>query len=234
MGLCDWVRHSAVHANDGEAMPCHWRFDAVEFFVRSHYKYLTFALRLLSNINGPLSPQLAHTLTWNRTVNLVGDPDRNLEMDLFMEFLNRAYKESSKVSRDQLIPATIERHSTMLAMGFQMEELFDKNRSVRRKHGKPDRSGEVLVVAMGVVQYQLATCIPGRTHHRQQMLRLEDWTTLKDTTKFRGVHYDTYSLDSFTYGTPITNQYNYSIAYITSVTWSLCDRAGMACGIRSL
>ena len=186
MGLSDPVRHSAVRANDGEAMLRHWRFDAVKFFVRSHHKYLTFCLRLLSNVNRAASPQLAHTLTWNRTVNVVGGPDRNLEMDLFMEFINRAYKESSKVSRGQLTPATIERHSKMLAMGFQIDELFDKNRSVRRKHGKPDRSREVLSVAMDVVQYQLASCIPGRTHHGLQMLRLKDWTTPMDTTKFRG------------------------------------------------
>ena len=165
MGLCDRVRHSAVYANDSEAMLYHCCFDAVEFFVRGHLKYLTFALRLLSNINGAVSPQLAHTLTWNRAVNLVGGPDRNLEMDLFMEFLNRAYKESSKVSRGQLTPATIERHCKMLAMGFQMDELFDMSRSVSRKHGKPDRSGEVLAVAVGVIQYQLVTCIQGRTHH---------------------------------------------------------------------
>ena len=185
MGLSDRVRHTAVRQNDGLGMLRHWKFDLAELFTRRHNKYVIYCHRLLSNVNGAASAQLAHTLTWNRTVNMVGGPERNLEMDLFMEFLNRAYKESSKTSRGQLTETTIQRHSRMLSMG-SIDNIFDQHRTVRRKHGKPDRSSEVAEVAQYVVQYNLARPVPGRSYRGLQHLRLKDWTTPLDMTKFRG------------------------------------------------
>ena len=143
IGLNDRLRHKAVRRNDGNSMVRHWRFDLSDFFVRGHPKYLMYCLRLLSNVSGAASPQLAHSLRWNRTVNTTGGPERNLEIDLYMEMLNRAYKESSRVSRGQLTSATVDRHSRMLAVNAKIDEVFDGNRCVRRKHGKPDRVGEV-------------------------------------------------------------------------------------------
>ena len=186
MGLNDRVRHSAVRRNDGPAMVRHWKLDLAEFFTRGHTKYLIHCHRLLSNINGAASPQLAHTLTWNRTVNLVGGPNRNLEIDLYMEFVNKAYKESSKTSRGQLTPATIDRHSRMLAVGNNIDDLFDGTRVTRRKRGKPDRSSEIEEVATYVVQENLAKVIPGRSFRGLEALRVVDWTTPGDMSKFRG------------------------------------------------
>ena len=161
MGLNDRVRHSAVRANDGDGMISHWRCDMVEFFTRSHYKYFIHGHRLLSYVSGAGSPQLAHTLRWNRTVNTSGGPNRNLEMDLHMEFLNKSYKESSRTSRGQLTDATVGRHSRMLAVAEHVSKLFDSRRVVRRRHGKVEREGQVQEMVGLIVEGQLTEAVPG-------------------------------------------------------------------------
>lgn len=47
-------------------------------------------------INGWLPMRLAKDIIHNRTVNIVGGPGRNLEMDLVNEFLNNKFKGKCK------------------------------------------------------------------------------------------------------------------------------------------
>ena len=186
MGINDRIRYRAIRSNNGDAIIRHWRHDLVEFAVRNHYKYFILAHRLLANINGAVSPQLAHTLKWNRTVNISGGPDRNIEVDLFMEMLNRAYKESSKTSRGQLTQSTVERHSRMLSVCDNLNRIFDEHKCTRRRHGKPLRDEEVAVLASYVVKHNLTMQIPGRSFHGLKGLRLKSVTTPADMTKLRG------------------------------------------------
>ena len=185
MGLNDKIRHAAFQRNDGNATMRHWRVDLTEFHARGHHKYFILAHRLLSFMNGAASPQLSHSLKWNRTVNVSGGPNRNLEMDPYMEMLNRAYKESSRASKGQLTEATVNRHSRMLAVNTHVDALFDQHRCVRRKHGKPNRCAEVKQVAAIVVRNGLTKSVPGRYHHGLETMRLKQWTTPADMGKLR-------------------------------------------------
>ena len=63
-------------------------------------------------------------------IDVVGGTGRNLEMNLFMEFLNRAYTVSSKTSRGQPTETTIQRHSRMLMMG-PIDHIFGQHRTTR-------------------------------------------------------------------------------------------------------
>ena len=165
------VRHTAIRYNDGDAMIAHWKFNLVEFYLRNHHKYFIYAHRLLSAILGAASPQLAHVLKWNRTINPNGGTGNNLEMDLKMEFYNRAYKESSKASRGQLTDATIARHSKMLAVAESMHKSFDSKKK-RRKRRKVDNSAAVDKVALRVLDQSLSIYTPGRFHKRFPSIQL--------------------------------------------------------------
>ena len=91
-GLGEMVRHRSLRENDGNKIIRNWRFDMTDFFQYNHTKYFLAGHRLLSDTNGALSNRLAHQLVWNRTVNVRGGPDHNIEMDLQMEFYNRQFK----------------------------------------------------------------------------------------------------------------------------------------------
>ena len=91
-GIGEMVRHRAIRYNNGEKIITNWKFDLVDFFDNNHTKYFLASHRLLFDTNGALSDRLAHQLIWNRTVNTVGGCDRNIEMDLQMEFFNRQFK----------------------------------------------------------------------------------------------------------------------------------------------
>ncbi|KAJ8297376.1 hypothetical protein KUTeg_023907 [Tegillarca granosa] len=110
-GLNHMVRKDAIREGDGERMITHWKFDLLEFYDHSHPKYFIFCHRLLSDVNGAVSPRLKHSLIWNRTVNPKGGKGNNIPMDLQMEFFNREYKESVKDAAGQLTEATVARHS---------------------------------------------------------------------------------------------------------------------------
>ncbi|XP_014672567.1 PREDICTED: uncharacterized protein LOC106813035 [Priapulus caudatus] len=143
-GLGDSVRTDAVRQGDGNRIIMHWRQDMVHFFEGHHTKYFVFGHRLLTSTGGGASERIAHQLTWNRTVNPSGLPGRNLEMDLQMEFYNKAYKESIKSAGGHITDNTVRRHGDMVGLGRSMQLLFDlqvaERRTDKRKHGQADRS----------------------------------------------------------------------------------------------
>ncbi|VDI71771.1 Hypothetical predicted protein [Mytilus galloprovincialis] len=95
-GIGEMIRHKAIRSNNGPKMLMYWKEDMVEFFKMGHTKYFLCGLRLLMDTHGALSLRIAKQLTWNRTVNVHGGVNRNIEMDLQMEFFNKELKESLK------------------------------------------------------------------------------------------------------------------------------------------
>ena len=91
-GIREMAQHHAIRTNDGIKIVNFWKDDLFEFFERNHTKYFICSHQIITDVWGGLSERLAQQLTWNRTVNLKGSPDSNLEMDLQMEFFNREFK----------------------------------------------------------------------------------------------------------------------------------------------
>ena len=58
----------------------------------NHTKYALAAIQLQAYVQAMLTPRLAHSLIWNRTVNNHGGPGRNIPMDLSLEHLNNLVK----------------------------------------------------------------------------------------------------------------------------------------------
>ena len=81
------VRRDAIRQNNGDAM-----LSLLKFHQHNHPKYRVLAHRLLAYAGGWLPPRLAEEVVWNRTVNLCGKRNTNLEMDLVNEFINGEFK----------------------------------------------------------------------------------------------------------------------------------------------
>ncbi|XP_014673981.1 PREDICTED: uncharacterized protein LOC106814196 [Priapulus caudatus] len=88
-GIGEMVRH---RSNNGDKMTAYWKEDMIEFYECNHTKYFICGHRLLMDTHGALPPRMAHELKWNRTVNVQGGSNNNIEMDLMMEFYNKEFK----------------------------------------------------------------------------------------------------------------------------------------------
>lgn len=85
-------RKDALRENDGNMIISHWELDLLQFFTKHHPKYFFMSTRLLLAVNGSVSPRLQKCLVWNRSVNVNGGIEHNIEMDLKMEYFNKEYK----------------------------------------------------------------------------------------------------------------------------------------------
>ena len=63
------------------------------FKVTGKTKYALAAIRLHAQLNAILSPREAHSLRWNRTINLKGGTRRNVAIDQVQEHKIKETKE---------------------------------------------------------------------------------------------------------------------------------------------
>ena len=82
----------AVHEGDGGRILRYWKFMLLLFKGSNKTKYSIEAFNLLSQYHFILSGQLSKQLLWSRTVNVHGQPGKNIPMDLHMEHINRDFK----------------------------------------------------------------------------------------------------------------------------------------------
>lgn len=165
-GLNNMARHDAVKENDGPRMIIHWKFDMFEFYEKNHPKYFIFGHRLLANLAGAASEQLKHHLIWERTVNVTGGKAKNIPKDLHCEHLNMQYKENSRDAGGQLTTNTINRHSQMLGIGKNIQDIFNEQVVFKpfhtRKHGDIDRQDDILRMIKTLQPMSYFKSKPGR------------------------------------------------------------------------
>ncbi|XP_060588189.1 uncharacterized protein LOC132743654 [Ruditapes philippinarum] len=124
-GLNDMIRRKAVRSNNGEMMVLFWKMDLPLFHNGNHTKYFILGHRLITALNGWLPEGLRFDLTWNRTVNLHGGRNRNDEMDLVNEFLNREFKDSIKTAGSKYSKETLDRHGRLAGgLGTAIQEIY--------------------------------------------------------------------------------------------------------------
>ena len=75
----------AVREGDGGRIEYIWKFWILMFKVCGKTKYALAAIRLHAQLNALLTPREAHSLRWNRTINLKGGVGRNIAIDQAME-----------------------------------------------------------------------------------------------------------------------------------------------------
>lgn len=137
---------------------------------KTHPKYLIYAHRLITNIEGGASERLKHQLIWNRTVNVNGGRRKNIPQDLHNEHLNKEYKENCRDAGGQLTTATINRHSQMLGIGRLLEKAYSEHVVSRpsytsRKSGKIDRTNDIQCMVNSLHHFNLFKMIPSRYFH---------------------------------------------------------------------
>ena len=93
MGLFLRDFDDAVRKGDGERLIRCWKYMTLIFKAYNHTKYAYAGLQLQANVLGRLTPNEAHRLKWNRTINVRGGKGNNISLDMRLEPLNHALKE---------------------------------------------------------------------------------------------------------------------------------------------
>ena len=74
----------AISEGDGGRIEYIWKFLMLMFKVCSKTKYALAAIRRHAQLNALLTPREAHSLRWNRIINLKGGVGRNVAIDQVM------------------------------------------------------------------------------------------------------------------------------------------------------
>jgi uncharacterized C2H2 Zn-finger protein len=85
LGLLHRNFQDAVKEGDGERVARMWKHLMLYFRARGKTKYALESLFLHVQLNSILTPQEAHCLKWNRSVNNVGGAGKNIACDQAME-----------------------------------------------------------------------------------------------------------------------------------------------------
>jgi len=85
-------RHDAIRVNDAELMHIQMKQDMQTFVTMGNHHYVKILGTYLLSQAGCAPPQIVHDMRWNRTVNKIGESNRNLEADLACEHVVRDTK----------------------------------------------------------------------------------------------------------------------------------------------
>ena len=136
LGMLIMNFNDAVKEGDGERLVRCWKFMLLIFKAHGHTKYSLAALQLLAYTKALLSPQQAHSMIWNRTVNNHGGRGRNISLDLRMEHIVHLLKEMLKNLGANVNPSTALRCSRAINPVEKLLNSINEELNVRRPSGK--------------------------------------------------------------------------------------------------
>ena len=156
----------AVKEGDGGRIEYIWKFLMLYFKVCGKTKYALAAIRLHAQLNALLTPREAHSLRWNRTINLRGGVGRNVPIDQVMEHNIRETKELMYAHGANLNFSSAQTYSrasnpikeTILNFDDQIKLKKQSSKHKRKKHE------DIFVVIKTLQEVNALKEIPGRRH----------------------------------------------------------------------
>lgn len=156
----------AVKEGDGSRLERLWKFMMLLFKVTGKTKYALAAIRLHAQLNSLLSPREAHSLRWNRTINLKGGIGRNIAIDQVQEHRIKETKELMAGHGPNLTFSSAQIYSRASDGVDEVMKNFDKENKVHKESGKHQRrkDSDILTVVKILQEIKALKEIPGRTH----------------------------------------------------------------------
>ncbi|PFX13265.1 hypothetical protein AWC38_SpisGene22668 [Stylophora pistillata] len=163
--------NDAVKEGDGARILLCWKYMLLLFKAHGHTKYSLAALQLLANTKAMLSPEKAHSLIWNRTVNNKGSAGINISLDLRMEHIIHLKKEMlGNLGANLHEPAAV-RCSKAIKGVQDLFSSIDSNLNVRHPSGRHtvtrSEAGFLTIVneLHSKAEVFVENCVEGREHH---------------------------------------------------------------------
>ena len=123
--------NDAISLRDGERILRLYKLFGLYFKVSKCPKYAFAILHLQAQVSCLLSPRLAHSITWNHSVNTKGHKNSNYPMDLSVEHDNKTFKTDIHSYRGEITEKCITKVSRSLEATDDILLSFDKG-----KHSK--------------------------------------------------------------------------------------------------
>lgn len=122
--LCYLIKNfiDARKHGDGARLLRIYKFLLIYFKIDGRTKYSFQSLHLLAQVNLLLPPPLAHELTWNRFVNIIGRVDTNVELDRHLEHLNKYVKADLAQYQGKITEKSVARCSRSY---YKIEQIID-------------------------------------------------------------------------------------------------------------
>lgn len=156
----------ATKEGDGGRMEYLWKFLMLMFKVCGKTKYALAAIRLHAQLNALLTPREAHSLRWNRTINLKGGVGRNVAIDQVMEHNVRETKDLMYAHGANLNFSSAQTYSRASNPVKDTINNFDHENKLRKESSKHKRTkdGDIYVVVNTLHEVDALNEITGRTH----------------------------------------------------------------------
>lgn len=156
----------AVKEGDGERLIRLYTVALLFYKAYGHtsYAYSTFLLTV--QINGTLSPQVAHGINWNRFWSTRGEKGRNIPLDLHLEHLNCFLKSFLKGLGPNLNESSATRISRSIGVWREMMSGTDMELGVSRQTGAHhvDMNRDILTLVDILQEAELFKQKPGRVY----------------------------------------------------------------------
>ena len=136
------------------------------FKVCGKPKYALAAIRLHAQLNALLTPREAHSVIWNRTINLRGGVERNVPIDQVMEHNIRETKELMYAHGANVNFSSAQTYSRAsnpikeTILNFD-DQIKSKKQSSKHKRKKDE---DIFVVIKTLQEVNALKEIPGRRH----------------------------------------------------------------------
>ena len=156
-----------------------------------HTNYRTISFRFIAQLFGLCTPRMAARMTFNRTVNVHGGIGRNISLDLYLEFLNKEFKDDLKRCGPNMSSKLLQRIGRSKQVLDDLLHSFDRDVELFTgigRHKKPDWSGEIATFTRELQTESLFTVDVGRAFrtfptfpsnqiHTMDLQKLETWVT---------------------------------------------------------
>ena len=156
----------AIKEGDGARIEYIWKFLTLLFKVCGKTKYALAAIRLHAQLHSLLTPREAHSLRWNRTINVKGGVGRNVAIDQVMEHNIRETKDLMFAHGANLTFHSAQEYSRAASVIKDIAAHFDCENKVCKESSKHKRKTDedVFIVVDTLKKIEALKEISGRTH----------------------------------------------------------------------
>ena len=137
------------------------------FHYSKHKNYQIEAFNLLAGVNAPLTPCIAHQVTWSRFINTSGGKGKNISLDLHMEHLNRMVKDyvvnlGANVAEKSIIQCGQSLKGLLETCG-NFDQQMQVVSSIKHTRSS-DTKDETIILKELIDKSHVFNYTPGRTH----------------------------------------------------------------------
>ena len=159
-------KDSASEGDGDRNLRC-WKFFLLYLKNDKHStKYALEAVYLLFQVNALLSPKAAHELKWNWSVKLKNCLQRNIPLDLLLEFFNRILKEAVKKLGPNASRKSIDRICKSINITKELMDWFDAGLQIHKRsqgHVAQPAVKALKKIVKDLVDHKAMQHIAGRT-----------------------------------------------------------------------